>query len=92
MPGPEGPSLNVSGSVTLSASNLEPMWSVGPLDRRRVPGQRLLVSWRPSADLGSDRIREVGFKTPALVQDYSEIVVLCGDEILATITDIAEVQ
>ena len=88
MPGGLEPTLNIHGIVALTDSHFSDLWSVGPLDRRKHPGQRLLLNWESSSDDTLSAEREVTFQMPALAQNYSEVIVVCGDIVIASITEI----
>lgn len=86
MPGPGSqPRLIVDGEVDVPAGMVASLRE-GPLDRMMPPGQRFALELTPGkGPAGLQRVRiEV---KPALAQ-YREIVIGCGGETIARITDI----
>ncbi len=89
MPGRHGPRLHVRGQVQLTEDNFTPSWTLGLLDRRAISGQRLMLAWARSSN-EIERVQEVAFNTPALATGYSEVIVLCDDRVIASISNIEE--
>jgi hypothetical protein len=94
MPGPnDNPTLHVRGTVTVPQDGFTFTWREGPMDRMMPPGLRLILEPRPP-EIGTQVISEepVAYSGPAFPQGYRVIYVICGEDQLAEITDIEEVQ
>lgn len=87
MPGPDGPKLHITGSVTFSDPGLSASLILGPLDRRRPPVQRILMKTNKSVEDTADK-RLVSANFPAFAASYKSIIIVCGDQNLVTISDI----
>ncbi len=91
MPGPGEPKLHIIGDVEYSEPGLTASFSLGLLDRRRPPSQRIMMTVQKSD--GAEEIKQsVKADFPALADDYQSIVIVCGDDLVATVTDIEVAQ
>ncbi len=94
MPGPnDNPTLHVRGTVTVPQDGFTFTWREGPMDRMMPPGLRLILEPRPP-EIGAQVISEepVAYSGPAFPRGYRVIYVICGEDQLAEITEIEEVQ
>ncbi len=91
MPGPDEPKLHVSGDIELAEPGLTASFSLGPLDRRRPPSQRILMTVQKSDGVADVR-KNISAAFPALAESYRSIVIVCGNDEVATITEIEVAQ
>lgn len=92
-PGSE-PSLNVSGQVVLPTPGYGITAQVGPLDRRLPPAQRVVLEFAAPDGMVAQVLttEDVQVSFPALAASYRAVIIVCGDETLAEITEIDTVQ
>lgn len=95
MPGPDSkPTLHVTGEVVLPTPGYDIAWRIGPLDRMQPPAQRLYMDVTAPDGMVAQVITTVAVayagETP--ITNYRAIIVGCGDEVLATISDVTMVQ
>ncbi len=91
MPGPNAtPTLHVTGEVDLPTPGYQITWRLGALDRMQPPGQRLIMETTPADGMVAQVITTVGvsYAGESAITDYREAIVVCGDEVLATIRDV----
>lgn len=95
MPGPDAkPTLHVTGEVVLPTPGYEITWSMGALDRRQPPAQRLKLSTAPPDGMVAQVITTVAvsYAMESPITEYRAVIVGCGDNTLATIVDVTVVQ
>ncbi len=95
MPGPDAkPTLHVTGEVVLPTPGYEITWTMGALDRRQPPAQRLKVSTTPPDGMVAQVITTVAvsYAVESPITEYRAVIVGCGDNTLATIADVTVVQ
>lgn len=82
--------LVVTGQVTLPNPGYQTEIAPGPLDRRQPPALRLRLVAMPPSDSTIQVIetRQLEFAMPTNVLNYREIIIICGDRILASIPDV----
>ena len=93
MPGPDGPSLHLSGKIVLPTPGYTIKVKAGPLDKSNPPVQRLNLELTPPTGIVAQVVssQEVKVQLPALASSYGAVIVSCGDKTLATITDVQTV-
>lgn len=91
MPGPGEPKLNITGNVTFSKPGITALFSLGPLDRRMPPSQRIIMTAVKSAET-LEATQTLSASLPALAKSYRSIIIVCGDDVLASITDVEIAQ
>jgi len=95
MPGPDGGArLNVSGEVDLPTPGYSASWTVGPTDRRNPPGQRLGLAFAPPEGIVSQVLvtEQLQFQMETAITEYRVVLIGCGDEAVAEITEIMTVN
>lgn len=95
MPGPNAtPKLHITGEVDLPTPGYTAQWTAGPADRANPPAQHFDLSFTPPDGMVTQVITPmaVKYEGDAAYASYRAIIVSCGDEVLAEITDIGEVQ
>ncbi|WDI32038.1 hypothetical protein PUV54_02390 [Hyphococcus flavus] len=91
MPGPDAQrTLIVMGEVDTPTPGYTFEWSVGVADRSAIPMQRLHLTATPPDGMAAQVIttEEVRYDGPAIAEQYRAVVVMCGEELLADITDV----
>lgn len=87
MPGTDEPKLHITGDIEFAEPDLTASFNLGPLDRRMPPSQRILMTVQRSE--GTKKVRQnVSADFPVLAADYRSIVIVCGSNEVATITEI----
>ncbi|PYG27208.1 hypothetical protein C8N36_11754 [Pelagimonas varians] len=94
MPGPDGPKLHVTGQITLPTPGYEVTLELGPLDRKAIPTQRLVLMATPPEGMAAQVIDpvEVTFEHPSQVRRYGAVAIVCGDTLLAEISPVADIH
>lgn len=95
MPGPDAQAtLIVEGVVDTPTPGYAFSWEVGVADRSAIPMQRLHLSATPPDGMAAQVITTgpVRYQGPAIAQRYRAVVVMCSEEMLAEITDVATAQ
>ena len=95
MPGPDAtPTLHVTGEIVLPTPGYTIDWQLGALDRMLPPGQRLSISTTPPDGMVAQVLTnvEVAYAGETAITDYREVIVNCGDKVLATIKDVVVAQ
>ncbi len=94
MPGPDGPRLHVTGDVTLPTPGYTAAWTLGPTDRAMPPGQTLNLAFAAPTDMVAQVLttQEIAYEGEAVYSTYRVIRVVCGETLLAEITDIETAQ
>ena len=95
MPGPDAtPTLHVTGEIVLPTPGYTIEWQMGALDRMQPPGQRLSISTTPPDGMVTQVITtvEVAYAGETAITNYREVIVSCGGEMLATISDVVVAQ
>lgn len=89
-----GPRLNIYGEVDLPTPGYTVEWQEGPADRANPPGQRMKLILTPPGGIVAQVVTPtpVKYQAKATYPAYREIIILCGGEALATITDIPTVS
>ena len=86
------PTIHVIGQVTVRTGGYTFEWQEGPLDRSAMPALRLkLVPVAPDG-MATMAIttEDVKYEAPALATGYRSVIIGCGGETLAEITEITE--
>ncbi len=95
MPGPDASAtLIVEGVVDLPTPGYQISWAPGAADRSAIPVQKLyLVASAPDGMAAQVITSEaVRYEGPAIAKQYRGVVVMCGDGVLADITDVVTAQ
>ena len=95
MPGPDAtPTLHVTGEIVLPTPGYTIEWQLGALDRMMPPGQRLSISTTAPNGMVTQVLTnvEVAYAGETAITDYREVIVSCGDKVLATISDVVVAQ
>lgn len=96
MPGPgyDGPTLNIAGEADMPTPGYKLELVAGPADRAMPPSQRFrLVAAAPEGMVAQVITpTPVKYREKATYPAYRSIIVLCGDQALATITEIPTVH
>lgn len=91
MPGPGAEAtLIVEGAVDMPTPGYAFSWEAGMADRSMVPTQRLhLTAAAPEGMVAQVITTEtVRYEGPAIAKEYRAVMVVCGDEVIADITDV----
>ena len=92
MPGPDAsPTLHVKGEVDLPTPGYEVTLTLGAADRSMTPVQQVNLSATPPEDGMVTQVVTpylVDFSSPAIVDTYKGITVLCSGKVLAEIIEI----
>ncbi|WP_425407817.1 hypothetical protein [Hyphococcus sp.] len=91
MPGPDArPTLIVEGDVDAPTAGYTFSWQEGVADRSAVPFQRLHLTANPPDGMAAQVIttQTVRYEGPAIAENYRAVAVMCGEELLADITDV----
>ena len=94
MPGPDAvPTLRIRGQVVMPTPGYSFAWREGIADRAMPPGVRYILEVSAPTEPVIQVLtpEEVAYDGPALSYGYRVIYVLCGDQVLAEITDIGDV-
>ena len=93
MPGPDGPSLHISGKIVLPTPGYTVEVRKGPLDRRQPPSQRLRLELTPPTGIVAQvtTTQEVKASFPTNLSAYRSVIIGCGDKVLATINNVETV-
>ncbi|PQA89039.1 hypothetical protein CW354_03565 [Marinicaulis flavus] len=95
MPGPGAETtLIVEGAVDMPTPGYTFSWEAGMADRSAVPAQRLhLTATAPDGMVTQVITTEnVRYEGPAIAKEYRAAAVMCGDELLAEITDVVTAE
>lgn len=95
MPGPDAsPTLHVKGEVDLPTPGYEVTLTLGAADRSMTPVQQVNLSATPPDGMVTQVVTPylVDFSSPAIVDTYKGITVLCSGKVLAEITEIETAQ
>lgn len=95
MPGPDmKPALHVAGEIDLPTPGYTISWREGMADRSAMPVQRLMLTATPPGGMAAQVVttESVKYEGPALVTTYGGIIVMCGGEPLAEITEVTVAQ
>ncbi|MEX6634167.1 hypothetical protein [Hyphococcus lacteus] len=95
MPGPDAVrSLNVTGEIDLPTPGYEIEVIAGAADRSAIPTQRIILKATPPSGMVTQVVtpETVTYSGPVIAQQYRSIMVLCGDQMIAEITDIPVAQ
>ena len=95
MPGPDTrPTLHVTGDIVLPTPGYTISWRLGALDRMQPPGQRLVLETMRPEGMVAQVITPVAvaYAGESAITDYREVIVSCGDKVLATISDVTVAQ
>lgn len=94
MPGPQPPTLHISGQLMLPTPGYRIVVSTGPLDRKNPPTQRLFLAATPPDNpvLMALSTAEVSAQVPALSDRYGSVVIICGETAIAEINEVEVVQ
>lgn len=94
MPGPDGPTLHVTGQITLPTPGYEVTLTLGPLDRMAIPTQRIVLEANPPEGMAAQvlDVVDVTFTHPAQARRYGAVVIVCEDTLLAEISPIEDVH
>ena len=95
MPGPDmKPTLHVAGEIDLPTPGYTIAWREGMADRSAMPVQRLILTATPPDGMVTQVVTPtpVKYEGPALVTTYGGIIVMCGGESLAEITEVTVAQ
>ncbi len=95
MPGPDAtPTLHVTGEIVLPTPGYTIEWQLGALDRMLPPGQRLSFTTIAPEGMVTQVLTtvEVAYAGETAITDYREVMVSCGDKVLATISDVVIAQ
>ncbi|WP_428408055.1 hypothetical protein [Hyphococcus sp.] len=91
MPGPDAKlTLHVTGEIDLPTPGYDIAWEPGIADRSMTPVQRLMLTATPPEGMAAQvfTTETVKYEGPALVKTYGGVIVLCGGEPLAEITEV----
>ncbi len=91
MPGPGAEAtLIVEGAVDMPTPGYVFSWEAGMADRSAIPTQRLHLTATPPDGMVAQVIttETVRYDGPAIAKNYSGVMVMCGGELLAEITEI----
>ena len=93
MPGTKGPTLNISGEITLPTSGYTISVRAGPLDRRQPPTQRVILDLvKPDGPaLQVLTMEAVSGQLSDALPAYRAVMIVCGDKALAEIANIETV-
>lgn len=94
MPGPGAtPTLRIRGEVTLPTPGYTFVWREGIADRMMPPAVRFVLTPTPPEGpvIQVLTTEAVTYDGPALASGYRSVFVLCGDQVLAEITDVEDV-
>ncbi|MEQ9507031.1 MAG: hypothetical protein RLO80_12270 [Hyphomonas sp.] len=95
MPGPGAtPTIHVIGKVTVRTGGYTFEWQEGPLDRSAMPALRLKLVPVAPTDMAMQALttEDVKYEAPALATGYRSVIIGCGSETLAEITEITVAQ
>lgn len=95
MPGPDAkPTLHVTGDVDMPTPGYAFEWREGMADRSAMPVQRLMLTATPPDGMVAQVLttETVSYEGPALTTTYGGVIVMCGGEPLAEITDVTVAQ
>ncbi len=89
-PGPDSPTLNIRGTVTLPTPGYDYAWRVGIADRALPPGRHMQLEFTPPDGMVAQVLTsmEVSYRGEAAFDAYRMILVKCADERLAEITEV----
>lgn len=91
MPGPDaGATLIVEGVVDTPTAGYTFSWEAGMADRSATPLQRLHLTATPPDGMAAQVIttETVRYEGPAIAENYRAVAVMCGEVLLADITDV----
>lgn len=91
MPGPDAKlTLHVTGEIDLPTPGYKIYWQAGMADRSMTPVQRLMLNLTPpdGTVIQMTTTEMVKYEGPALVENYGGVIVMCGGEPLAEITEV----
>lgn len=93
-PGPDAPSLHIRGIVDLPTPGYGHRWRVGLADRALPPGQHMHLDFTTPDGMVAQVITstEVAYEGEATYPEYRMILVKCGGDVLAEITDVPVAQ
>jgi len=93
-PGPDAPTLHIRGTVDLPTPGYAYDWRVGLADRALPPGQHMHLDFTAPDGMVTQVITsaDVAYKGEATYTEYRMILVKCGGEVLAEITDVPVAQ
>lgn len=95
MPGPDAQrTLIVVGEVDLPTPGFDVNVTPGRADRSAVPTQHAILSATPPDGVVAQVVTSypVRLETPAIADNYTAVIVRCGDDVLAEITEIVVAQ
>lgn len=92
MPGPDAPTVHVTGKVDVNTSGYTFEWEQGPLDRSATPTLILKLIPVPPTDMAMQVIstEEVHYTGAVQAAKYGGVLITCGDETLAQIDDVPD--
>lgn len=82
--------LVVTGEIDLPTPGYKVTWKMGPADRANPPGQRIELILTPPDGIVLQAVTptKVKIKAKAVFSRYREIIVRCGDSVVASIKKI----
>ena len=95
MPGPDAVrTLIVEGVVDTPTPGYTFEWEAGMADRSAIPMQRLHLTATPPDGMAAQVIttETVRYEGPAIAENYRAVAVMCGEVLLADITDVVTAQ
>lgn len=86
--------LVVEGEIDAPTPGYTFSWEPGMADRSAVPMQRLHLTAAPPDGVVAQVIttESVRYEGPAIAQDYRGVAVMCGEELLAEITEVTTAE
>lgn len=94
MPGAEGGKLHVSGDVVLPTPGYDVSLTLGILDRRSPPSQRMTLAATPTSEMVAQVLTstQLNESFPLMARSYHSIMIYCEDELLVEISEIETAQ
>ena len=95
MPGPDASAtLIVEGVVDMPTPGFTFTWEAGMADRSAIPVQRLHLSAAPPDGMVAQVVtsESVRYEGPAIAKQYRGVTVMCGDAVIAEITDVTTAE
>lgn len=89
-PGPDAPTLHIRGTVDLPTPGYTYAWRVGLADRALPPGQHMHLDFSAPDGVVTQVVTsvDVAYTGEATYAEYRMILVKCGGDVLAEITDV----
>ncbi len=89
-PGPDAPTLHIRGTVDLPTPGYDYAWRLGVADRALPPGQHMHLDFTAPDGIVTQVVTtmDVAYQDKAAFDAYRMILVRCGGEVLAEISDV----